>query len=189
MNANKNSNTAIAQTRCWVKNIIVEHNFCPFARRELERESIRYHISHENKLETALQTIIDECVFLDENKETETTLLIFDAGFASFNDYLELVELGHALIEDQGYDGTYQLASFHPDYCFADTEQSDAANYTNRSPFPMLHLIREASMEQALKHRTDPETIPERNVEYARELGLDEMQRQLEACCKLDKHD
>ncbi|MDH5711889.1 MAG: DUF1415 domain-containing protein, partial [Gammaproteobacteria bacterium] len=118
---------------------------------------------------------------------TETTLLVFAEGFKDFGDYLDLVELAQDLLADQGYEGIYQIASFHPDYCFADAELDDAANYTNRSPYPMLHLIREASMEKALAHYPEPEKIPERNVEYARELGLEEMQRQLEACCKIEK--
>lgn len=181
--------TAVNQTRCWVKTVIVEHNFCPFARRELERESIRYSVNHSVELEAALLAVIDECVFLDNNDATETTLLIFTEAFKSFDDYLELVELAGELLADQDYEGIYQLASFHPEYCFADAGQNDAANYTNRSPYPMLHLIREASMEKALAHYPEPEKIPERNVEYAQELGLDEMKRQLEACCKLDKHD
>ena len=179
--------SAIAQTQCWLKTVIVEHDFCPFAKRELERGSIRYSVDHSNDLASALQVVIDECVYLDNNEATETTLLIFTQAFNRFDGYLELVELAQALLTDQGYAGTYQLASFHPDYCFADAEQDDAANYTNRSPYPMLHLIREVSMEQALKHHPDPEAIPERNIEYARELGQEEMQRQLEACCKIDE--
>ena len=179
--------TAVNQISCWVKTVIVEHNFCPFAKRELERESIRYSVDHSTDLESALQVVIDEFVYLDNNDATETTLLIFVDGFKDFADYLDLVGLGQELLADQGYEGIYQLASFHPDYCFADAEQDDAANYTNRSPYPMLHLIREASMAQALKLYPEPEKIPERNVEYARELGLEEMQRQLQACCKTDK--
>jgi hypothetical protein len=178
---------AVNQTRCWVKTVIIEHNFCPFARRELERESIRYSVNHSVDLESALQAVIDECVYLDNNDATETTLLIFTEAFKNFDDYLELVELAGELLADQDYEGIYQLASFHPDYCFADARPDDAANYTNRSPYPMLHLIREASMEKALTHYPEPEKIPERNVEYAQEMGLDEMKRQLEACCKIKK--
>ena len=184
-----NNQVIIDQTQCWLKTVIIEHDFCPFAKRELERESIRYSVNHSTDLESALQAMIDECIYLDNNDTTETTLLIFAEGFKSFDDYLELAELGQELLTDQSYEGIYQLASFHPDYCFADAEQNDAANYTNRSPCPMLHLIREASMEQALKHHPDPEAIPERNIEYARELGLEEMKRQLEACCKINNHD
>ncbi len=177
----------IKQTRCWVKTVIVENNFCPFARRELERGSIRYSVKPDRAAESALKTMIDECVQLDNNEAIETTLLIFPEGFQGFEDYLELVELAEGLLADQGYESVYQVASFHPDYCFAGAEQNDAANYTNRSPYPMLHLIREASLEQALDNYPEPEKIPERNIERARELGLEEMQRRLEACCSIDK--
>ena len=181
--ANKDQNI-IDQTQCWVKNIIVGHNFCPFAKRELERGSIRYSVNNNTDLESALQAMIDECVHLDDNNDIETTLLILSEGFQDFEKYLDLVELGEKLIDDQGYEGIYQFASFHPDYCFAGAEQDDPANYTNRSPYPMLHLIREASMEQALKNYPEPEKIPDRNVDHARELGLDEMKRQLDLCRK-----
>ena len=77
----------------------------------------------------------------------------------------------------QGYEGVYQLASFHPQYCFEGSDETDAANYTNRSPFPMLHLIREASLEQALMHyKNDPDLIPETNIQLARKLGVEKMQ-------------
>ncbi len=79
--------------------------------------------------------------------------------------------MAEALLADQGYEGTYQLASFHPEYRFADAEPEDPANFTNRSPFPMLHLLREAGLEQALSHYPDPEAIPERNIAALREVG------------------
>lgn len=177
----------IKQTRCWVKMVIVGNNFCPFARRELERGSIRYSVKHSKDLASALQAVMDECAQLDANDAIETTLLIFAECFQDFEDYLELVELADGLMADQGYESIYQVASFHPDYCFAGAEHNDAANYTNRSPYPMLHFIREASMEQVLNKYPEPEKIPERNIEHARELGLEAMQRQLQACCNIDK--
>ena len=190
MNKDQNliNQIVVNQTYCWVKSVIIKHNFCPFARRELERNSIRYCVNRDTELEPALQAVIDECICLDDNKNTETTLLIFSEGFSDFDDYLDLVELAQDLLADQGYEGIYQLASFHPNYCFEGAEQDDVANYTNRSPYPMMHLIREASMEKALESYPEPEKIPERNVEYARELGMEEMQRQLEACCSIDKN-
>lgn len=186
-NPDSSDQNIIDQTQCWVKSVIVENNFCPFAKRELERGSIRYNVKHDTDLESALQAVIDECVHLDNNDATETTLLIFAEGFKDFENYLELVELGEGLIADQDYEGVYQFASFHPDYCFAGADKDDAANYTNRSPYVMLHLIREASMEQALKNYPEPEKIPDRNIEHARGLGLEEMRSQLAACCKLKK--
>ncbi len=90
--------------------------------------------------------------------------------------------IANALIEKQGYEGIYQLASFHPDYCFEGVEQDDASNYTNRSPYPMLHLIREASLEKVLAHYPDPEKIPVRNIAYTQEMGQASLQHLLDSC-------
>ncbi|MCG6935965.1 MAG: DUF1415 domain-containing protein [Proteobacteria bacterium] len=173
---------AVAQTRAWVETIIVGMNFCPFAKRELQRDSIRYAVIRETTLEPCLHTVIDECVRLDEEPAIETTLLIFPAGFADFDAFLDFIAIAEALLVEQGYEGVYQLASFHPDYCFADTAADDPANYTNRSPAPMLHLIREASIQQALLNHPRPEDIPERNIALARREGLETMQARLAAC-------
>lgn len=172
----------ICQTECWVKSVIIECNFCPFAKRELEKGSIRYSVIQHKALEDCLQSVIKECVHLDSNASTETTLLIFPNAFTGFDDYLQLVDIAEKLIAQQAYEGVYQLASFHPDYVFADSSPDDAANYTNRSPYPMLHLIRETSIEKALEHYPDSEHIPEKNIEVARSLGLDTMKAKLEAC-------
>ncbi len=177
----------ISQTEYWLSSVIIECNFCPFAKRELDRGSIRYSVIEDKKLEVCLHSIIDECVFLDGNDATETTLLIFPNAFTEFDDYLQLVEMAEDLIVQQGYESIYQLASFHPDYIFSDSKSDDAANYTNRSPYPMLHIIREASLEKALESYPEPERIPERNVEHARHLGLETMQAKLKACYNADK--
>lgn len=176
----------IRQTECWVKSVIVELNFCPFAKREIERGSVHYRVIQNESLEQSLQSVIDECVLLDSDDTVETTLIIFPTAFKVFDEYLQLVELAEKLLQQQGYEGIYQLASFHPDYRFANSETDDAANFTNRSPYPMLHLLREASIEKALQHHPDPESIPERNIEFAREKGLDTMQAMLDKCRNLE---
>lgn len=178
----------ISQTEYWVKSVIVELTFCPFAKRELERNSIRYRVVESESAELCLQVLMDECEFLDENKATETTLLIFPKACSQFDDYLLLLDVAEKMLVKLGYNGTYQLASFHPDYLFADSDSSDAANYTNRSPYPMLHIIRESSVEKALQHYPDAELIPERNVAKATSLGLDEMKAKLDACYRVGKN-
>ena len=180
----KNDSTIIEQTRHWVRSVIVGFNFCPFSKRELENETIHFQVSHESKLEACLHELVQECKRLDEHTGIETTLLIFANAMQSFDDYLDLIELANALIAELGYEGTYQLASFHPHYCFEGENENDAANYTNRSPYPMLHLIREASLERALENYPNPESIPERNVEFAREKGLDKMKSMLDKCVR-----
>ena len=177
-----NSDVIISRTKCWLRNVVVACNFCPFAKRELERDTIRYAVCEESKLESCVETVFQECVFLDSNEAVETTLIVFSKAFKSFDDFLDCVEIAEQLLAEQGYEGVYQLASFHPDYCFADATNDDAANYTNRSPFPMLHLLREASLEKALLSYPDSENIPKRNVENARELGLEVMKAKLAGC-------
>ncbi|MDB2386975.1 DUF1415 domain-containing protein [Shewanella sp.] len=159
------------QTENWVKQVIMKYNICPFARREVERASIRYAVIDEAKLQLVLEALIQECVYLDEHQEVETTLFILPRGFEGFYPYLDLVDLANDRLFEQGYEGQYQLASFHPDYCFEGEPQDSAANYTNRSPLPTLHIIREASMELALANYDDPETIPERNIAFAERKG------------------
>lgn len=178
----------INQTKAWLTSVIIEHNICPFADREVKRDSIRYSVQQDPDLELCLQQLIMECRILDMDKDVETSLLIYKNVFNEFDSYLSFVDLANALLVDQGYQGVYQLASFHPNYCFADAEQNDAANYTNRSPYPMLHIIREASLEKALENYPEPESIPERNIELTRRLGLKQMQALLQACYDIDKN-
>ncbi|WOT04145.1 DUF1415 domain-containing protein [Shewanella youngdeokensis] len=159
------------QTENWVKQVIMKYNICPFARREVERASIRYAVIDESALKTVLNALIEECIYLDKHPDVETTLFILPRGFEGFYPYLDLVDIATDLLFEQGYEGQYQLASFHPDYCFEGEPQDSAANYTNRSPYPTLHIIREASMELALANYADPESIPERNIAFAERKG------------------
>ncbi len=136
-------------------------------------------------LETGLEAVIAELRFLDRTEDIETTLLIFPNHFADFDDYLDLVELAERLSIAEGYEGVYQIASFHPQYCFAGADEDDPANYTNRSPYPMLHLLREDSIARAVDHYIDPEGIPERNIAFAQEKGLKYMQLLRAACLEV----
>ena len=162
---------ALTATRAWVETFVVARNVCPFAGREVARDTIRYVAVDAGDWEGALHRLVAECERLDESPEIETTLLVLTPGLEAFDDYLDFLAVAEALLDDQGFEGTYQLASFHPDYCFEGVEEEDPANFTNRSPYPMLHLLREAGLERALEHYPDPEAIPERNVAEMRELG------------------
>lgn len=177
----------IAATQAWLKSIIIEYNICPFAKRELERGSIRFSVNHDRDIEDCLLNLILECDRLDTDQSIETTLLIYASVFTVFDDYLDFLEIAETLLRDQGYEGVYQLASFHPDYCFQGAEQDDPANYTNRSPYPMLHLLRETSIERAVSAYPHPENIPQRNIELTRELGLTKMQALLAKCYQANK--
>lgn len=178
------NNKIIEQTKYWLERVVIGLNFCPFARPVFEQGKIHYQVSDAQSLECCLEDLIAEAERLDKQAELETTLLIYEKALPDFDDFLDVVEIANDLMFEQGYEGVYQLASFHPDYCFADSDEDDPANYTNRSPYPMLHLIREKSMEQALAHYKDPESIPETNVQLAREMGLKKMQSLLEEALK-----
>ena len=171
-----------AATQTWLKSFIIEYSICPFAKRELERGSIYFSINHDTKIEKCLHHLMLECDRLDTDPSIETTLLIYANAFTEFDDYLDFIEIAESLLTEQGYEGTYQLASFHPAYCFQGSDPDDAANYTNRSPYAMLHLLREASIEQAVASHPTPESIPQHNIELTRKLGLTKMQALLAAC-------
>ena len=172
----------IHQTKKWITEVVVGCNFCPFAAKEIKQNSIHYQVETGIGPEVCLQAFLQECVRLDENKNIETSFLIFPNGFEDFEDYLDLVSLSGKLLKQQGYEGTYQVASFHPLYCFANASPDDAANYTNRSVYPMLHLLREERIEEALLHYADAGKIPERNIKFAREKGLTYMKMLRDAC-------
>jgi len=172
----------IKETRHWIETVVIKNNFCPFAQRELKRGSIHFHVNRDLMMEDILFNVIQECKRLDETASIETSLLIYPAQFKDWDDFLDLIDIAQQLIVEQGYEGIYQLASFHPDYCFEDAPADDPANYTNRSPYPMLHLLREDSLEQALENYMEAEDIPERNIRKAREIGLAAMQNLLRDC-------
>jgi uncharacterized protein len=162
---------AIDQTKKWITTVVVGCNFCPFAAREIKRNSIHYQVETSTDLNVCLQAFLQECIRLDNEDAIETILLIFPNAFPTFDAYLDLLSLAERVLKKKGYEGIYQVASFHPLYRFADSQDNDAANYTNRSIYPMLHLLREEKIEQALQHYPDPEQIPERNIQFAREKG------------------
>jgi len=172
----------LAATRAWLSAVVIGLNLCPFARREWERGAIAFHVIHETAVAACLQRLIDECDRLDSKPFIETSLLIYSKAFARFGDYLDFLELAEALLYEQGYEGVYQLASFHPGYCFEGAEQDDPANFTNRSPYPMLHLLREDGIAHAVAAYPQPELIPQRNQELTRKLGLTKMRALLAAC-------
>lgn len=177
-------NQTIAHTQAWVSNVIVKYNICPFARREVEKGSLRYVEVLETKKDKVLQTLLEEFQYLDEQQEVETTLFIIPQGFEGFYPFLDLVDMANDLIEMEGYEGVYQLANFHPDYCFEGEIQSEPSNYTNRSPYPTLHLIREVSMEKAIAAHPDADAIPDRNIQFCQKKGNAFFAELLASCMK-----
>lgn len=161
----------VSATKQWLEEVIIGLNFCPFAKKEFVNNTIRYYNSAEDQIKPALETLIEQCHYLQQNENVETTLIIYSEGFRSFERYLDLVDYANDLLIDSGFEGIFQLATMHPEYCFADVDFDDASNFTNRSPYPMLHIIREASMSRVLSVYKDPESIPENNMALADEKG------------------
>ncbi|WP_432454277.1 MULTISPECIES: DUF1415 domain-containing protein [unclassified Agarivorans] len=169
------------QTHQWLQSFVVKYNICPFAKREVERGSIRYKIVDSDDIEAQLATLLEECQILDTQPEIETTLFIIPQ-LSDFYDYLDFVDWSEGLLGEQGYNGVYQVASFHPDYCFANASKDDPSNYTNRSPYPMLHLIREQTITRLSRLHPDPEGIPETNIKLTQQLGLEALKQILYNC-------
>lgn len=163
----------------WVDEVIVGEQFCPFAKMPRENDRIKLTICHEKKMAEVLSSIASECKYLDEHPKVETSLIACPNTLAKFDDYLDVLEMANDLLEDIGYLGVYQLASFHPEYQFEGEAPQSISNYTNRSIVPIFHIIREASITQALQFIKHPEEIPERNIAHAQALGLDFFKRYL----------
>ncbi len=163
--------------------MVISCQFCPFAAREIARNSIRYFVEESADKATCLLTLIRQCELLDADAAIETSFIIFPNAFHPFYSYLNLVSLSEMLLQKQRYQGVYQIAGFHPDYLFKSALENDAANYTNRSPYPMIQLLREESIEKALaRYPASPESIPARNIIYARNKGLAFMKKLKEEC-------
>jgi len=172
----------IAATRKWVEEVVVGYNLCPFAKRELVRNRVRFVVSEAETEDELLQALHCELQRLEDEPEIKTTLLIHPGVLQGFGPYNEFLDAADGLLAYLDMEGVYQIASFHPDYQFAGTEPDAAENYTNRSPFPMLHLLREASLEAAIDSYPDVDGIPQRNIELMDKLGASKMQSILRSC-------
>jgi uncharacterized protein len=178
----ENSALIIAQTKKWITDVVVGCNFCPFAARAVKRGSIHYEVMEEPGADAGMEAALNMMKMLDEDADIETVLLILSSGFDNFEDYLDLLETAEALLEENDYEGIYQVASFHPQYMFAGAAADDASNYTNRSPYPMLHFLREDSVSKAVDGYPGIEDVPYLNIQYAKEKGLRYMQQLFASC-------
>ncbi len=168
--------------RNWVERVVVAHNLCPFAKRELDAGKVRFAVTDADDEEQLLLELADELQRLNREPDIETTLLIHPQVLQDFLDYNQFLAACDELLEQASLDGIYQIASFHPDYQFAGTEPGDAENYSNRSPYPMLHILREDSVARAVANHPDVEGIPERNIALLRELGSEQLRATLQGC-------
>lgn len=157
----------------WIKNVVIGLNFCPFARKPYEAKTVRI-TCHDHLLEhdDILKLVLEELIRLEEasRENLETTLIVLPKAFPDFNDFNDFLYVLNDVLFHEGLEGIFQIASFHPAYQFADTDTNDVGNYTNRSPYPILHLIREDSIEEALEKHPDPDNIPYQNIAKLNQL-------------------
>jgi hypothetical protein len=175
--------SAIAATRHWLERAVIGLNLCPFAKALHVKEQIRWVESPARDAHALLEDLVRELQFLAaaDPEAVETTLLIHPHALNDFLDYNDFLDAADAAIEELGLAGVLQVASFHPDYQFAGTAADDVENLSNRSPHPMLHLLREDSIDRAVASFPDAATIYERNIETLRRLGAAGWHRLLSA--------
>ncbi|PZP28363.1 MAG: DUF1415 domain-containing protein [Roseateles depolymerans] len=170
-----NHEQVINDTRDWVVKAVIGLNLCPFAKSVHVNERIRYVVSDATEPEQLLKDLAHELLALKraDPEEVDTTLLIHPqvlGDFLAFNDFLEAAD---ALVEELELDGVLQIADFHPDYQFDGSAADDISNYTNRAPYPTLHLLREDSIERAVESMPDTAAIYENNLDTLARLGVD----------------
>ncbi len=181
-----NSSTArvIAETRRWLQQIVLHHNLCPFAHKPFQQETIQYIVCLEKEPEAVIAALIEALLQLHDSDITviETTLFITPNCFNGFDEYNDFLTVVDALIEQLNLESVIQVASFHPNYQFADLGATDVRNFTNRSLHPLFHLIREASVKHARATHPDVLSIPQTNMELLKRQGLEVTLSEIEHC-------
>ncbi|MCR9508410.1 DUF1415 domain-containing protein [Vibrio parahaemolyticus] len=174
---NTDINAITQQVDQWLNDVVIGLNLCPFAAKPQRNKQIKIFVSEATQEEALLEDILLQLIELSttEPEKLETTLVVVPNMLQDFWDYNFCIDWVEGLIKQQDWEGIFQVATFHPDYCFGGAAPEDDENLTNRSPYPIFHLIREESMEKVLKHYPDPESIPDTNI--ARVSALSEQER------------
>ncbi|HHY0394573.1 TPA: DUF1415 domain-containing protein [Vibrio parahaemolyticus] len=174
---NTDINAITQQVDQWLNDVVIGLNLCPFAAKPQRNKQIKIFVSKATQEEALLEDILLQIIELSttEPEKLETTLVVVPNMLQDFWDYNFCIDWVEGLIKQQDWEGIFQVATFHPDYCFGGAAPEDDENLTNRSPYPIFHLIREESMEKVLKHYPDPESIPDTNI--ARVSALSEEER------------
>lgn len=165
---------ALSAMRRWIERAVIGLNLCPFAKAVYVKNQVRLVVSDAPHIDGFLEQLDRELDLLaaSDPQEIDTTLLIHPTLFTDFLEFNDLAAIAEHAIAEHGLEGILQIASFHPEFQFDGTEPDDIGNYTNRAPYPTLHLLREASIERAVNAFPEPETIYRRNIETLQALGL-----------------
>lgn len=170
------------RVRRWLEKAVIGLNLCPFAKSVYVKDQVRIAICQAQNSQALTAQLYEELQWLANTpaQQTDTTLLVVPCMFEAFSDFNDYLDIAEAVLDDLELIGEIQLASFHPLYQFADTEPGDLSNYTNRAPYPILHLLREDSLDKAAEQYPDPSVIFERNIAVVQELGVEGWQRLLQ---------
>ncbi|HDM8214362.1 TPA: DUF1415 domain-containing protein [Vibrio harveyi] len=177
--SNTDINAITEQVDQWLNDVVIGLNLCPFAAKPQRNKQIKIFVSEASQEEALLEDILLQLIELSntEPEKLETTLVVVPNMLQDFWDYNFFIDWVEGLIKQQDWEGIFQVATFHPDYCFGGAEPEDDENLTNRSPYPVFHLIREESMEKVLKHYPDPESIPDTNIARVSALSVEERKK------------
>ena len=173
---------SIITTQRWIQSFVVELNLCPFAQHVTVRDVIRYTACANESLQDILHALHEEMDWLDSDPETETSFLILTSGMKDFSDFNDCLAMAQELLVMMNWVGRYQLVGFHPHHQFDGTDPDDAENYTNRSPYPMVHILRESSVTQAVDATANIALIPERNTDTLNQLGVEVLIKRWQDC-------
>lgn len=174
-----NRTEVIERTRRWISDFVVGLGICPFAQHPFEKGLIDIQVYAASDIEGCLNFLSDELTRLDDTAPTsiETTLIVLPNLVPEFEDYLDLLDEADEVLINLKLEGIIQIASFHPLYQFGGSEKEDIANHTNRSPYPMIHLLREDSVYEATQRHPDVDSIPDRNIQLLESMDAEEVKR------------
>jgi hypothetical protein len=173
---------SIITTQRWIQSFVVELNLCPFAQHVTARDVIRYTACANESLQDILHALHEEMDWLDSDPETETSFLILTSGMKDFSDFNDCLAMAQELLVMMNWVGRYQLVGFHPHHQFDGADPDDAENYTNRSPYPMVHILRESSVTQAVDATANIALIPKRNTDTLNQLGVEVLIKRWQDC-------
>lgn len=171
-------NSVLHDVVLWLNSVVIGLNLCPFSGKPMRENRVRMFVSQAVTEDEVLADVAAEMELLDKTPvaDLETTLIIIPGALQDFFDYTQCLQWAQSALKREGWLGVFQLASFHPQYCFAGAEPADNENLTNRSPYPIIHIIREASLAKALEYYEGVEEIPERNKACVESLSDEQKQ-------------
>ena len=177
--------TGLAEShiRAWLKEFVIGLNLCPFARPLLGADNLRIAVCEETDPVLVRRAYLLELDLLQNSTEQEiaTSLLAFPHALGDFQDYLQFLDQAQDLLVESGLEGLVQLASFHPQYLFEGEQECAASHYSNRAPYPLIHLLREDMLSRVLEDFADPDQIPDRNIQTLDDIGVEELERRWQA--------